>query len=171
GCVARLHSDKGVEDLVRAAAALELSRINFRIILAGDGPERSRLEQLAERLGVRSRLLFLGFRNDIDSLLQTFDLFVLPSREEGLPMSVLEAMSFGIPVVATRVGGVPEIVLHNQTGILVPDHSPRELARAISTLIQNPVLARKLGEAGRLRVQNHFSFRKTVEQIERLYEG
>lgn len=171
GCVARLHPDKGVEDLVRAAAALELGSGNFRIILAGDGPERKPLEALAERLGVRSRILFLGFRNDVDSLLQTFDLFVLPSREEGLPMSVLEAMSFGIPVVATRVGGVPEIVLHNQTGILVPDHSPRELARAISTLIQDPALARKLGEAGRLRVRNQFSFRKTVEQIERLYEG
>ncbi len=171
GCVARLHPDKGLEDLLRAGAIIGGKFSSFRILLVGDGPQRAYLQELAHKLGIGQQVVFTGFRSDVDSLIQTFNLFVLPSLEEGFSLSIMEAMVFGIPVIATRVGGMPEIIISNKTGVLVPPHEPRILAREILRLIHNPGLAQKLGKAGELQVKNKFSFPQCLEQIENLYEG
>lgn len=170
GCVARLHPDKGLEDLLRAGAVIGENFSPFRIVLVGDGPQRGCLLEMAHKLGIGQQVVFTGFRSDVDSLIQTFNLFVLPSLEEGFSLAVMEAMVFGIPVIATRVGGMREIIISNQTGVLVPPHEPRILAREILRLIHNPGLAQKLGKAGKLQVRDKFSFPQCLEQIENVYE-
>ena len=169
GCAARLHPDKGLEDLLRAAAIIGKNFLLFRILLVGDGPQRGYLQEMAHALGIGQHVIFTGFRTDVDSLIQTFNLFVLPSFEEGFSLAVMEAMVFGIPVITARVGGMPEIIISNKTGILVPSHEPQVLAQEILRLMHNPRLAQKLGAAGKLQVKNKFSFSQCLEQIENVY--
>jgi glycosyltransferase involved in cell wall biosynthesis len=115
-------------------------------------------------------VVFAGHRTDVPEILQALDIFVLPSNWEGLPNAVLEAMAAGLPVVATRVGGVPEVVVEGQTGILVPPRDPNALADALLTLLRDPNLRRRMGQAGRQRVQEYFSVDQMVSKTETLYE-
>jgi len=170
GCVARLHPDKGLEDLLLAGAIIGKNFSFFRILLVGDGPQKVYLQEVAHKLGIGQQVIFTGFRSDVDSLIQSFNLFVFPSLEEGFSQAIMEAMIFAIPIIATRVGGMPEIIISNKTGILVPPHEPQVLAREILRLMHNPGLAQKLGEAGKFQVRNNFSFPQCLEQIENLYE-
>jgi glycosyltransferase involved in cell wall biosynthesis len=150
---ARLHKQKGHADLLRAAVLVP----DVLFAFAGDGPEREPLEALARRLGVAERVLFLGERDDVPALLASCDAFVLPSLYEGLPVSVLEAMAIGAPVVATAVGGTDEVVENGVTGILVPPRDPGRLAFEISRVVGDRSLARRLSEAAKTRVRNAFS--------------
>ena len=130
GAVARLTHEKGIDRLIRAAPTVVAKCPEVRFVIVGDGPERPLLEAEAGRLGVDAHFHFAGHRADVGELLPAFDLFVLPSLREGLPFAVLEAMSAGLPVVATRVGGVPEAVAEGVTGLLVPADDPDALADA-----------------------------------------
>jgi glycosyltransferase involved in cell wall biosynthesis len=164
--VARLNKQKGLEYLITAAARLP----DTLFVIAGEGPDREALEVQARALNAADRVTFLGHRGDVLELLAACDLFVLPSLSEGLPVSVLEAMAAGKPVVATAIGGTDEAVLHQETGLLVPPGDPVALATAIRTLLADPGLSRRVGAAGRQRVQQLFSAETMVGQISRLYE-
>jgi glycosyltransferase involved in cell wall biosynthesis len=163
---ARLDGQKGHADLLAAAA--QVPQATF--VLAGEGPLRGELEELARRLGVADRCLFLGHRDDVPDLLAAADLFVLPSHFEGLPVSVLEAMSAARPVVATAVGGTDEAVTDGETGLLVPPRDPAALAAAVRRISSDPELARRLATAGRARVEREFSAEATACAVAAVYD-
>jgi glycosyltransferase involved in cell wall biosynthesis len=163
---ARLHAQKGHMYLLQAAAHI----LDAIFVLAGDGPERRPLEELCLRLGLEGRVRFLGHREDIPQLLATCDLFVLPSLYEGLPLSVLEAMASGKPVVATGVGGTDEVVVHGSTGMLVPPMNVTALAVAIGAILADQTMAARFGEAGRKRVAQMFSAEAMVRGVSEVYD-
>ena len=140
------------------------------LLLVGDGPLRAEMEGMARELGISGRVRFAGIRDDVMGLLRISDLFVLSSHFEGLPISVLEAMSSGLPVVATDVGGVRDLVLDGKTGYLVLPGDMNGFAHAILKMASSRERARELGAAGRERVRNEFSISSTVLGYERLYK-
>jgi glycosyltransferase involved in cell wall biosynthesis len=160
GYAGRLVALKGVDVLLRAAASLP----NLRVEVVGDGPERARLESI----GRRAR--FLGWQTGLDDLLAGWDLFALPSREEAFGIAALEAMAASLPVVATRVGGLPELVEDGLTGLLVPPDDPAALAAAIARLAADSALRARLGEAGRARAATHFPVERMVASVAALYD-
>jgi glycosyltransferase involved in cell wall biosynthesis len=163
--VARLDPQKGLVDLLTAATLLP----EAKFVVAGTGPERDALLARHTELRLGDRFQFLGHRDDIPELLAICDVFVLPSHYEGLPVSVIEAMAAGKPVVATTVGGNEEIVVHEKTGLLVPRREPQVLAAAIQLILSDPALARRLGEAARVRAQREFSAEVMVQRISEAY--
>lgn len=165
GAVSRLDPVKGVSVLVEALAQVD----EVYLAVIGDGPERAPLASLAGSLGVANRIRWTGHRRDVSHCLPAFDLFVQPSLHEGLPNAVLEAMAAGLPVVATAVGGTPEVVVDGVTGILVPPRDPDALAEAIACLLRDPDLRCKMGQMGQERVAQSFTVERMVEQTERLY--
>jgi glycosyltransferase involved in cell wall biosynthesis len=148
GVVARLTEQKGVADFLDAAARLA-DRPGWRAAIVGDGPERGDLDVRARRLGLGERCRFVGTRTDLGDLLAAFDLLVVPSRSEGLPYLVLEAMVAGTPLVATAVGGIPEVVVDGVHGVLVPPRDPARLAAAMARCLDDPGHARALAESAR----------------------
>lgn len=164
--LARLDPQKGLSDLVRAAEFLP----EAVFAVAGEGPERERLEAEARAAGVAGRFLLLGHREDTASLLAACDVFVLPSLYEGLPLAVLEAMAARRPVVATRVGGTDEAVRDEETGLLVPPQRPELLARAIGRLLDDADLASRLAASGADLVAREFSAARMVRETADLYE-
>ncbi len=152
--VGRLRAPKDFLTLVQAVARLEPG--SFRLWIAGDGPDRKAVAAEVRRLALDDAVALLGPRDDVDALLRAADVFVLSSTSEGLPMSVLEAMAAGLPVVASAVGGVPEAV-DATTGALVPPRDPVALARALAPLVADPALRERLGAAARRRVERDFS--------------
>ncbi len=163
--VARLDEQKGHRYLLKAAAQVPEAQFVF----AGDGPLRASLEAQARSLGVEERVRFLGHRNDIPDLLADCDVFVLPSLYEGLPLSILEAMSASKPVIATQIGGTDEAVIAGETGLLIPPADPTALAAAIRTVLADKPLAQRLASAGRARVEQEFSAMKMVQQVIDVY--
>jgi glycosyltransferase involved in cell wall biosynthesis len=169
--VARLDRLKGHDALLRALGLLRNEASRVVLLVAGDGPERESLERLAGELKLApEQVRFLGFRTDVSDLLSAADFFALPSHTEGLPLSVLEAMAHGLPVVATPVGGIPEIVTEGESGILVPVDEPEALARTIARLVQDAGLRRSMGEAGARAARERFSFDGMARQYEALYD-
>jgi glycosyltransferase involved in cell wall biosynthesis len=165
GTASVLEYRKGVDVLLDACARLT---IPYRLEIFGDGPERQALERQATRLGVPAR--FHGFVEDLRPRLADVDLFVLPTRADNLPMAILEAMAWALPVVATRVGGNPELVLPGETGLLVEPERPAELAESIERLGRDPELRRRLGEAGSRRVATDFDATVLARRMLTLYE-
>jgi glycosyltransferase involved in cell wall biosynthesis len=164
--LARLDKQKGLHYLLEAAALIP----EAMFVLAGEGPERPALEAQTRALGLNHRVVFLGYRDDVGDLLASCDLFVLPSLFEGLPLSVLEAMAAGKPVVATAIGGTDEAIVHGETGLLVHPADPVALARAIRTAVSDPVLSQRLGAAGRARAQQEFAAESMVRRITEIYD-
>jgi L-malate glycosyltransferase len=180
--VSRLNPSKGVADLVDAAAIVAATRPDVRVLIVGGGEPvstaggvvedtayRAELGERVRRLGLERVVAFAGHRSDIPRLLQASTLSVLPSLSEGLPNAVLESMAAGVPVVATAVGGVPEIVTDGRTGLLVPPASPAALAAALERLLAEPALAARLGAAGHQLVVERFSMERMVRATEQLY--
>jgi glycosyltransferase involved in cell wall biosynthesis len=151
--VGRLKAPKDFLTLVRAAGMLPEGA---ETLIVGEGPDRPRLEQEIRALGVAERVRLLGERYDVPKLLADADVFVLSSASEGMPVSVLEAMAAGLPVVSSHVGGVPELVVDGETGILVRPGDASALAAALSSLIADPAERRRLGAAGRARAEERF---------------
>jgi glycosyltransferase involved in cell wall biosynthesis len=168
--IGRLHREKGADVLLRALPQVAPDgAFPFRAIVVGDGPERGALEAQARRLGLAGSVFFAGERRRVVPWLQAADLFVLPSREEGLPVAPLEAMALSLPVVATRVGGTPEVVEHGRTGLLVPPDDPAALAEALRRLALDEPARRALGRRGRIRVRGEFTIARMAERILDLY--
>jgi glycosyltransferase involved in cell wall biosynthesis len=168
-----LSDAKGYPTFLRAAARIvaQLHECVF-LIFPGESTESAviaRYERLAADLGIGERVRFLGFRSDVADVLRAADLVVRPSTDDGLPLSVLEAMACAKPVVATPVGGVPEAVIDEVTGLLVPPNEPDRLASAMLRVLNNRQLALRMGNAGRARVQAQFSTTSFVSGVEALY--
>lgn len=153
--VGRLKAPKDFITLVRALARLNGDSYEAQIV--GDGPDRAGVEAELRRAGLEDRVRLVGERPDVPALLAEADAFVLSSRSEGLPVSVLEAMAAELPVVASHVGGVPELVVEGRTGFLVPPEDPDALALALERLVDDPDLRRHLGAAGRVRAETQFN--------------
>lgn len=170
GVVGRLHQQKGHVYLFEALAQVRRRFPDVRLLVVGDGRLRAELAAQTQQQNLTDNIIFTGLRQDIPQILAGLDLFVLPSLWEGLPNVVLEAMAAGLPVVATAVGGTPELVSDDETGLLVPAQDAAALAQAIQRLVENPAMARQMGKSGRQRVRADFSIRKMVEQTEQLYE-
>jgi glycosyltransferase involved in cell wall biosynthesis len=170
GVLARLHRANGHETLLSALSILAARRAGWRCVLAGDGPEERRLRTLAASGGLASLVEFAGHSSDAPRFLATLDIYVHPCLVSGMPNAVLEAMATGLPVVATAVGGTPEAVVDGETGLLVPPRDPEALAAALERLIADEPLRRRMGAAGRARVEAHFSVERMVADTEALLE-
>jgi glycosyltransferase involved in cell wall biosynthesis len=171
GTLARLARVKGLESLISAAACLRAQGSNVRVVIAGSGPLLEELRQLAAREGLGPRVHFLGNQADVPPVLEAFDIFALPSRSEALPYAVMEAMAMELPVVATEVGGVPEIVAPDETGFLVPAGSAEALAATVRPLIESAALRQRMGLAGRRRVVELFDERRMADRTVGLYRS
>ena len=170
--VARLSGLKGHATLLRSLNRLRAEGIDLTLLIAGDGAQRSELEREARDLSLDDRIVrFLGARSDVEHLLRAADFFVLPSDTEGLPLSVLEAMAHGLPIVASNVGGIPELIDDGKEGLLIPPADPVALAAAIRRLSDDPELGRKLGDAARARASGEFSLATTIRNYDQLYRG
>ncbi len=166
----RLNRMKGVEYFLDAAALVAIRFPAVRFLIVGDGAHRAKLEAHAGQLGLAQPVTFTGFRTDVPELLPEAAVSVLPSLSEGLSNSLLESMASGVPVIAADVGGNPEIIEHDVSGLLVPPRDSTALAAAIMNLLQNRDLAARLGDAGRRRVADLFSIERSVGEVESLYE-
>ena len=169
GTVARLVWFKGLHTLFAAMPDILKAHPDTTLLVIGDGPLKQELEGQARELGISEAIRFLGERNDVADLLVVMDMFVLPSVSEGMPITILEAMSTALPVVATNVGGIPELVVDGQTGFLVSREQPNALAQAVIKLLGDENLRKKMGNAGKGRVAHVFSSRYMVAETARLY--
>lgn len=159
GTLGRLSHLKGVDDLLKATALMVPRYDLLELAIAGEGKESDALRAVADDLGIRERTQFLGFVPDAEAheFLQSLDVFVLASLTEGLPFSVMEAMRAGLPIVATRVGGVPEMIEDGVSGMLVDPGDPQGIADAVAAIVDDPALAARLGEAARRRFDQRYT--------------
>jgi sugar transferase (PEP-CTERM/EpsH1 system associated) len=173
GTVGRMSGEKDQMTLVRAfaRAAADHPRANLRLVLVGDGPARAELENAVAELGIGPQVWLAGNRADVPDLLRALDIFVLPSLGEGISNTILEAMACGLPVLATRVGGNPELVVEGETGVLVAPAEPDEMARALQAYIRDPELMRRHGHAGRARIEREFSMDAMVTRYMGVYDA
>lgn len=170
GIIAHLADHKGHKYLIRATQILKEKAPKIKVIIVGSGPLRMKLDKQARDIGVEDIVYFLGFREDIPQILSSLDLFVLTSYLEGFGSSILDAMACRLPVVATQVGGIPELIVHEETGLLVPPRRSRSLAEAILRIYENRELGDKLGQRGYELVHRKFSARAMASKILLVYE-
>lgn len=170
GIVAQLEDHKGHQDLIEAARILKGQAPRLRLVIVGEGSLRLQLDRQARDLHVDDVVYFLGFREDVPRILASLDLFVLSSRMEGLGSSIMDAMASRLPVVATQAGGIPEVVLHRETGLLVPPHDPQALAQSILKLYLDRALAARLAQRGFEVVHERFSAEAMARRIVGIYE-
>jgi L-malate glycosyltransferase len=173
GTVGRLMPIKAFDRLIAALAQLLRDRagLNARLVIVGDGPLRRELEACAARLGVSRETTFLGARGDVYDLMAAFDVFALPSLHEGVPMVILEAMAIGVPIVASRVGGIPEILEDGRDALLVEAAAPGALAHAIGRLAADPSLRAALARSARHQAEARFSITATAASVVELYRS
>ena len=171
GAVSRLSPEKGFEYLLRAVSLLRERGIDISVILAGDGPSRAELERLADELGLREQVEFAGelAHEDVPAMLARFDIFAMPSTWEGFGVSALEASAMELPVVASNIHGIPDVVVHQETGLLVPSGDVPALADALGMLAADPGLRRRMGVAGRAFVQREYRWQDNARLMEDLY--
>ena len=170
GTVARLRRVKGVEYLIEAAKHVVERVPDARFLIVGDGPRKAELEYKVKQLDLSSRSIFAGTRGDVPAILSALDLFVLPSLSEALGIAVIEALLMRVPVVATNVGGVPEIVKSGETGLLVPPKDPIRLGEAIAYMHSNRDGAIAMARAGERRVREMFDIAHLARKQAELYE-
>ena len=169
GIVGRLVHLKGLDIFLQAAKAVLKDLPATQFLIVGDGPEGESLKNLSRALGVESSVFFLGRRDDIADLIQVFDIAVLCSRTEALPMVILEYMALAKPVIATRVGSVPELVIDEETGLVIHAEDAKGLVDALLALLRQPGRAKQMGLAGRERVQSSFLVSNTVQKTQQLF--
>jgi glycosyltransferase involved in cell wall biosynthesis len=170
GSIARLNPEKDHTSLLRAFAILRRRYPKARLVLAGAGPERERLEGLAASLGIDGSVEFLGHVDDVRPVHARLDVYVQSSHVEGMPVAVLEALAAGIPVVAARVGGNEEAVVDGVGGVLVPPQNPEAIADAVSRIVDHPALAREMAAAGQRHVEQVFGATAMVEATDTLMQ-
>jgi glycosyltransferase involved in cell wall biosynthesis len=166
--VANLRPQKAIDVMIRAVALLVADFPDVRLLIAGGG-ERSALEELAAELGVAHAVVFLGTRDDVADVLAAADVAVSSSDFEGSPLAGMEYLAAGLPVVATDVGGMPDLVHEGENGLLVKRQDPPAMAAALAQLLADPERARTMGERGRLLQEREFSLEAMVRRVEALY--
>jgi glycosyltransferase involved in cell wall biosynthesis len=164
-----LRRVKGHETTFRAVKAVVREFPDARFLIVGDGPRRAELERMAWEMGIAEYVIFTGFIEDIGRIYSFTDLSILSSWSEGLPQSVIQALAAGVPVVATRVGGVPEVVIHEKTGYLAEAGDHEGFAREIIRALKEPERARQMAFAGKELVRNGYSVEHMLDEIERVY--
>jgi len=168
-CAARLHPNKAHRYLIDAVARLQSAYSDFQVLLLGDGPLEEELKGRVRRLNLGHSIRFLGYRDDVYEIFAASDAFVLPSINEGFGIAVAEAMAAGLPVIATEIPAVVEVVEDRETGLLAPARDAGELAKAMSTYIEIPKLGLMHGRQGRKRVEAMFSIQEVAKNYEMLY--
>lgn len=169
GVVARVEPAKDHDTLLHALASVREETSNLHLAVVGDGRQTERLTALAHELGIGDRVHFTGFRTDAAEWIRTFDFSVLSSVKEGLSNTVIESMAAGKPVIATAVGGNPEVIVEGETGFLLPPRQPELFGAAIANLVAHPAKIRELGAASKIRVESLFSVEKMVDNTSNLY--
>ena len=167
--VARLDPIKDHATAIRAIGLAARQNPRIRLLIVGDGPQKATLEQEIGRLGVADRVTMLGLRDDVGRLLAAADAFLLTSVSEGIPVTVLEAMAAGVPVVATSVGGLPELVSDRVSGLLAPAGDAQQLAAALVRLAADPALGAALAARAKQRAESDFSEARMLSSYERIY--
>ena len=170
GTVGRLSPEKGHKDFISAAEIVARKGYEGSFVIVGDGTEMDRLREMIASRNLESRIFLTGYLRDTVRILEDLDLMVLPSYTEGLPNVVLEALAMEVPVIATRVGGTPEVIEDGRNGILVPPASPESLAHAIGEFMENPGRLRGMVPCGRTLVETKFDFRERTRKLEAIYE-
>ncbi len=169
GWIGRMTAIKRLPDVLASFARLRARGIDARLCLVGDGPDREAVEQLAHDLGIARQTIFVGYQHDVAGYYGLFDVLVLPSGNEGTPVVAIEALAAGTPVVATRVGGVPDVVEDGTDGFLVPVEDVEALAAALERLARGPELRRQMGRAGRERTLPRYKVERLVDDVDALY--
>ncbi|HDZ76994.1 MAG TPA: glycosyltransferase [Candidatus Omnitrophica bacterium] len=170
GTVTRLAPVKGNQYLIASLPEVVKLFPTLKVLIVGDGSERGKLERYVKKLSLLENVIFLGICKDVRGILNTFDIFVLPSLNEGMGRCMLEAQALGVPVVATKVGGIPEVVRDSIGGILVPPRNPEAMAEAIINLLKNKSLRDNMSEEAKRWVGHRFSAGAMVEKISDLYK-
>jgi glycosyltransferase involved in cell wall biosynthesis len=171
GTVGRLVPVKGQSILLESFRTLRNSKYNVKLLLVGDGPLRGHLEAEVKRLSLEQEVLFAGHQEQSYDFINMMDIFVLPSLHEGIPMVLLEALALKKPVIASRVGGIPEVVSHGTSGILVKPANPDELATGLKRLVEDHEKAQQLGNAGRCRVEQEFDASLMAARTAAVYQS
>ncbi len=169
GYVGRLSPEKGLAYLIEAISILLNSGISLKLLLIGDGSQRNELESIVKKKSLTSSVIFTGFQNDIENWIPAMDIFILPSLTEGSPISILEAMAYGIPVIASAVGGVSELIESWKDGILVMPCKPDEIAKAVIALHVDIVLRNKIAEAGQDKLRLKYDIKNWINRIQSQY--
>ncbi|HEV3237338.1 MAG TPA: glycosyltransferase [Gemmataceae bacterium] len=168
--VARMDYLKDHATAIRTLANLRARTVNAKLILVGEGPELGKVEEQTRTLGMSGDVRFLGLRNDVPRLLSAVDLFLLTSISEGIPLTVIEAMAAGLPVVGTRVGGMAEVVEEGKTGLLAPSGDDAGLADHVERLALDPNLGSQMGACGKERAYSSFSLERMATQYRQMYQ-
>ena len=171
GTVGRISREKGHKYLLEAAKIVIQDHPDVKFLIVGEGKIRIELERYAKTLGIFENVIFTGYYENLSEVLAAIDLFVIPSLTESLPLVVLEAMAAGKPVISTNVGGIPEIIIHGETGLLVRPQNGMELANSIITMLNNNDLLFKMAKKGKQFVHVEFSIHNFIEQTENLYSN
>jgi glycosyltransferase involved in cell wall biosynthesis len=171
GWVGRMTAVKQVQDVLQTARLLHDRGVDAAVVLVGDGPDRGELEALARELGLLEAIRFVGFQDDVGPWFHTFDALLLPSRSEGTPVSAIESLASGRPVVATRVGGVADVVTDGVDGYLFPFGDVEAAAAHLATLAADPELRARMGAVGRERALSRYRVGRLVDDIDRLYRA
>jgi glycosyltransferase involved in cell wall biosynthesis len=171
-CLGRLSPEKGFDVAITAFRTVAQNFPQARLRIAGDGPDRAKLEQQTAQLGISQRADFLGWvePKKVWALINSSTMVLMPSRQESLPLAALQAALMARPLVATRVGGLPEVVLHGQTGLLVNPEDPEALISAVAALLRNPALAARMGETARNRARQCFDWTTHVDRYDEIYQ-
>ncbi|MCM8826813.1 MAG: glycosyltransferase [Candidatus Omnitrophica bacterium] len=168
GIIGRLVEPKGHKFLFNAMGMLD-GKYNLKVVVVGEGVEKETLKEMVRSLGLEDKVIFTGFRNDVNNILQSIDILVIPSLREGLPLVMLEAMASGVPVISSKVGGIPEVIINGKNGILIEPANVRELAEAISVLVSNNELYQYLSHQAKQSIKAKFTLDRMIKDIEELY--
>ena len=170
GTVCRLIPLKRITDAIDAFAMIAPNAPQTHLVIVGDGPERSNLEQQASRHDLASRIHFVGWQTEAERFFSAFDVLLVPSTREGFGLVILEAMSKRVPVIATKISAIPEVVVDGETGFLIPPCDSTALAEAMQQLIQDPALCAQMGENGEKRLISHFSVGRMADETLAVYQ-
>jgi glycosyltransferase involved in cell wall biosynthesis len=156
---------------LKAAELIKQKESKVKFLIVGDGPEKSNLEKLSDELKISEDLLFPGYREDILDIINAMDIFVLTSFHEGLPMVLLEAMGLGKPIVATKVGGIPEVITDQISGVLVKPNDPEDLAQKSLYLLQEREVREKMGSEAKRRIEESFTAERMAQRVLKIYQS
>ena len=171
GSAGRLVPVKGYQVFLKAAQLIKQKESRVKFLIVGDGPEKSNLEKLADELKISEDFLFPGYREDVQDIINAMDVFVLSSFHEGIPIALLEAMALEKPIVATKVGGIPEVVTDQISGILVEPDDPEKLAQKSLYLLQEREIRKKMGSEAKRRIEESFTAERMAQKVLEIYQS